>query len=131
MIHADWLEILWTTIAALGFVLALDSLREAMIDRDVVRHTRPPTTDLRGFRTWTLEHAIVVGDVATARWIVTQELAQLIVGMLAMLQQPTQGGRSPLGWTLISLLIFSAAVLPLRLLDQRRRRSRLGVRRRA
>lgn len=121
--NAEFVEILWTAIAIVGVLLALDSLDLARFDRDAVRNHRK-TIDARRYA---LECAIVSGDVVSAWWILLQELAQLAVGILAMTQPAPEGGRSPFGWTVVALLMVAAAALPLRLYDQRRRRRRLGL----
>lgn len=121
----DVAELAWTAIALAGFVLALELHREAARDKATVNAAEPARPTER--RIWRLECELVAGDVATARWIITQEIAGLTLGLLSMLTPPPPGGRSPYGWAVIGILLIYAAILPIRLLDHRRRRGRLGL----
>lgn len=122
-VDVDVVELVWTLISVIGFALALDALFVAMGDHELVRQDRARGSEGRYAKT--LELALTAGDVAGARWIVTIELANATVGVLAMLQPDLPGGRSPLGWAIVSMLILAGAALPLRLIGQRQRRRRL------
>lgn len=115
----DVVEIVWTVVALTGLTFAVLALRDVCADRKWVRSQ---DGDRRP-----LELELVNGDVTSARWIIAQELLQVVVGALALATEQAPGGRTPLTWALIVLLIAAAAVLPIRLHDQRRRRRRLGL----
>lgn len=114
--------LIWNAVAVAGAIYAVDQLATANEDHDLVRDTRAEGPNERHLRA--LEYAVTKNDVISARWIVAQELAFLGVGLLAI-SQPPNPHRSLLGWVIVGMLIFGAAVLPLRLADQRRRRRRL------
>lgn len=114
--------LIWSTVSIIGTAYAIDALATANDDDDLVRERAAKGSSERRLRE--LECAVTRNDIISARWIVAQELAFLAVGLLA-LSQPPNHHRSPLGWAIISLLIFGAAVLPIRLAGQRRRRRRI------
>lgn len=125
--NADALEVAWTLVSLAGLLLALGEHSYALDDRRLVSGEAPvPGGGRRSVRRERqLELALVDGDVATARWILAIEAANLLVGLGAMASEPTPGGRSPLGWVLVALLVAGAAAMPLWLLGKRRRRARL------
>lgn len=114
--------LVWNAVAIVGAVYAVDQLATANDDNDFVREREARGAHERQLRD--LECAVTKSDVVSARWIVAQEFAFLGVGLLA-LSQPPPPHRSPLGWIIIGLLVFGAAVLPIRLAGQRRRRHRI------
>jgi hypothetical protein len=122
-VTADWIEVAWTLIALVGVLLALGELAYALGDRDLVLGEAEASPVDEHERK--LEVALVEGDVAGARWIIGIEATNLLVGVLAMLTEPAAGGRSPLGWAVVLLLIAAAAGMPLWLLGRRRRRAQL------
>lgn len=127
--HADWLELLWLSLGFAGLVLAFDSLVQASRDRDAVEELPSRSSSNREIE---LERALADADVAGARWVIGWQLAILLTACVAVLTPPSPVGRTTTAWVTISLLTFAAAVVPLRTLDQRRRRRRiLHERRRA
>jgi hypothetical protein len=114
-IRADVIEIVWTTLAAFGLGLVAAAWRDAKNDLRIVESRS------RG-REQRLECVIVKGDLTGARLLAVYMIANLAAGILAMLQEAPPTGRTPLGWTLIALLLAGAVATPLRLVDQRRRR---------
>lgn len=114
---------LWTLIATVGLLLAVDALVEATRDRQAVDDRRQGLARLD--RTYRLERAIARGDVAGARWLVLLEVLNVAVGVLAMFTPAPPAGRTPAGWAALALLIAAGALVPLFLLDRRRRRRRL------
>jgi hypothetical protein len=114
-LHADVIEVIWTLVAAFGLGLVVASWRDAKRDLEAVE-SRSKSREQR------LECIIVMGDLAGARLLAVYMGANLAAGILAMTQASPPGGRTPVGWTLIALLLAGAVATPLRLLDQRRRR---------
>jgi hypothetical protein len=131
----DLIELLWTFVAIAGLALAVDLLEQARYDRRVVRSARPVAAsaerraarERERARAWELECEIVTGDVASAWWIVCQEVVSLAIGVVALATPSPPGGRTIFGWVVVAGLLVFAAVIPMRLYGQRRRRRRLGV----
>lgn len=123
----DLIELIWTLISIVGVSLAVDLLEQARYDRDVVGSSRPVASSSSSERQWLLECEIVRGDVASAWWIVGQEVVSIAIGLVALATPSPPGGRTTFGWAVVVMLLLLAAMLPLRLFGQRRRRRRLGV----
>lgn len=123
----DLIELIWTFVSLVGAALALDLLEQARYDRDVVRSARPVARSSSSERQWLLECSIVAGDVASAWWIVAQEIVSIAIGVTALATPSPPGGRTTFGWVVVCGLLLLAAMLPMRLFGQRRRRRRLGV----
>lgn len=117
-LHAELVELVWLAGALVGVPLALEALLDAHEDRSVVRSHAPGVDRYRR----RLELALVDSDLASARWILAIETANLLIGVLAVLTPAPSAGRTPVAWALIVLLLFSAYALPARLYGQRVRR---------
>lgn len=114
-LNADPVVLVWISVATVGSAYAVDALRTARSD---LRLTRAAARATRHGR---LEEELVRGDLSSAYWIVAQELANLLVGVLAL---TNPGPPTLLAWVIPGALIFAAAALPIRLAMQRHRRRR-------